>query len=415
MAKKNTQSLKQCVQNLVRRKPEHKAQLQSPDDLSSNEDISGDVALIDQSGMLDRADYWRRHPDVAAAGIDPIVHYVRHGAAEGRDPNDFFDTHYYLTQYRDVAASGMNPLCHFLRFGHRELRNPSAAFDSAAYWLTYIDDVGVDGNPLAHYLAEGRKAGVIVHKAGKVPAADKQAVVTVGRERLDDPVGYSPAVYERLASALAWLGATEPAERALRCIVAGDWYNGKVHARLARSLAGSGRWWEAVESWNAATSLDDSRADWFFELGEAQEKMNRPAAAADAYQQAIDQKPGNPQRHYRLGYMRECAGQRMLADAAYAEAMRLDKRKDVKNFGIGIFHQDRGYWPEAAEAYERARENSPLFADLNFKLGMAYDRCYRWRDAESAYRDAIALKSDSDPYQHYRLGFVLERQHELVQ
>jgi len=58
------------------------------------------------SGMFDAAWYLERHPDVSAAGIDPIKHYLRTGAAEGRDPNPDFDTRWYLAQNPDVAAAG---------------------------------------------------------------------------------------------------------------------------------------------------------------------------------------------------------------------------------------------------------------------------------------------------------------------
>ena len=40
--------------------------------------------LIAASGYFDVDWYLRRYPDVAASGFDPIVHYLRHGAAEGR-------------------------------------------------------------------------------------------------------------------------------------------------------------------------------------------------------------------------------------------------------------------------------------------------------------------------------------------
>jgi hypothetical protein len=46
------------------------------------------------------------------------------GALEGRDPSAEFDTSYYLEANPVVARSGINPLVHFLRFGAAEGRLP---------------------------------------------------------------------------------------------------------------------------------------------------------------------------------------------------------------------------------------------------------------------------------------------------
>ena len=43
------------------------------------------------SGFFDPGWYLSRYPDVAASGTEPLHHFVHYGAAEGRDPNRFFD------------------------------------------------------------------------------------------------------------------------------------------------------------------------------------------------------------------------------------------------------------------------------------------------------------------------------------
>ena len=47
------------------------------------------------------------------------------GWHEGRDPSVDFDTTAYLAAYPDVAAANINPLVHFLQFGQHEGRSPS--------------------------------------------------------------------------------------------------------------------------------------------------------------------------------------------------------------------------------------------------------------------------------------------------
>jgi hypothetical protein len=118
-----------------------------------------DQLLIGPSGLFDAKWYLARNPDVADARIDPLVHYLRHGPAEGRDPNPLFDSKWYLTQNPDVAAAEINPLVHYLRNGAREGRDPSAVFDTDWY-LDQNPDVAAAGvNPLAHYLECGQFEG----------------------------------------------------------------------------------------------------------------------------------------------------------------------------------------------------------------------------------------------------------------
>ncbi|WP_066822343.1 hypothetical protein [Sphingomonas mali] len=42
------------------------------------------LAKVEASGMFDAAAYLSKHPDVAQSGMDPLVHYTRHGIFEGR-------------------------------------------------------------------------------------------------------------------------------------------------------------------------------------------------------------------------------------------------------------------------------------------------------------------------------------------
>ena len=82
---------------------------------------------IRRSGLFDTGWYLERYPDVAESGIDPVVHYVRFGAKEGRDPAPWFSTSAYLQANPDVAASGVNPFYHYIRHGVAEGRGSHEA------------------------------------------------------------------------------------------------------------------------------------------------------------------------------------------------------------------------------------------------------------------------------------------------
>ncbi len=89
-----------------------------------------DLATLRDSPLFDRDWYLDTYADVRTAGLDPAVHYLEHGAAEGRDPGPVFSTRGYLALNPDVAAAGMNSLLHYEQDGRREGRH-WAAFGAA--------------------------------------------------------------------------------------------------------------------------------------------------------------------------------------------------------------------------------------------------------------------------------------------
>jgi GT2 family glycosyltransferase len=84
--------------------------------------------------------------------VDPLQHFVTHGAREGRNPNPHFWSTWYLKEYPDVAATGMNPLLHFVRSGWKEGRNPNPNFSTADYLKKHEEARLEHINPLLHFL-----------------------------------------------------------------------------------------------------------------------------------------------------------------------------------------------------------------------------------------------------------------------
>jgi len=80
------------------------------------------AAEITASGLFDPEWYLNEYPEVADAGWNPAVHYVRLGPVQGRQPGPNFDAVWYLTRYKDVATAGAHPLLHYLRHGKPEGR-----------------------------------------------------------------------------------------------------------------------------------------------------------------------------------------------------------------------------------------------------------------------------------------------------
>ncbi len=127
------------------------------------------ASLVRASGLFDAAWYLETYPDVAARKVDPVLHYVRHGAREGRDPNRIFSSSWYLANNPDVAKAGLNPLAHFILRGAQEGRNPGPLFDTKWYLEANPDVAAAGVDPLLHFLrhgaAEGRRPNSAVESA----------------------------------------------------------------------------------------------------------------------------------------------------------------------------------------------------------------------------------------------------------
>lgn len=62
-----------------------------------------------------------------------------------------FDSEFYLKSYPDVAAAGVDPLAHYIEFGWREMRAPFSNFDVKGYVETHMNgDQSIC--PLVHYV-----------------------------------------------------------------------------------------------------------------------------------------------------------------------------------------------------------------------------------------------------------------------
>ncbi|CAM4232704.1 hypothetical protein [Bordetella muralis] len=74
-----------------------------------------DLALLKQSPLFDKDWYLEKYPDVRESGIDPVWHYLKFGAKEGRNPGPKFNTSEYLRRNSGLAESGENPLIHYIK------------------------------------------------------------------------------------------------------------------------------------------------------------------------------------------------------------------------------------------------------------------------------------------------------------
>ncbi|WP_321936405.1 glycosyltransferase [Paraburkholderia sp. J8-2] len=108
--------------------PEYK--LETP--ASDPELISGKTTVTENPTFRDLFDakwYLQTNKDVAAAGIDPLEHYIAFGEAEGRDPNPAFSARLYREAYMQGEPATASPLRYYVEYGHSlgHDANPSSA------------------------------------------------------------------------------------------------------------------------------------------------------------------------------------------------------------------------------------------------------------------------------------------------
>ena len=101
--------------------------------------------VIRRSGLFDNKYYLQTYPDVRKADIDPLMHFIKNGWKEGRNPSSFFDTKYYLGTNPDVNKTGINPLFHYLKHGREEGRKTQFNNEDKAYFEHAVEinqDIG---------------------------------------------------------------------------------------------------------------------------------------------------------------------------------------------------------------------------------------------------------------------------------
>ena len=105
------------------------------------------------SFYFDTAFYLDANPDVAEAGIDPLLHFIETGILEERAPHPLVDIKYILSQ--DSGLLGSPPQIELLvDLLEYDLAIPSPYFDPATYRAS-LGDTAPANALLRHFLTEG--------------------------------------------------------------------------------------------------------------------------------------------------------------------------------------------------------------------------------------------------------------------
>jgi tetratricopeptide (TPR) repeat protein len=240
------------------------------------------------AGFFDPDWYEERHPDVVAANLDPLQHFIHHGLAERRDPNRFFDSAWYTEHNPDVRVSGTHPLLHYLQSGAAELRNPNPHFDAAWYAGQHPDSAA---NPLLYHITTGLALGYPTEKPSD--ALHEQG------QRAQEDGGIAAQIQ---------LPAVDPV----------------TLSESARTAEQSGDWLEAEQLWNSLRSRFPAALDGYIGQAHALRKQGRQDEARAVLQQAVEQFPSETDPLHELARLAEARGDWASSERFWREYIVLD-------------------------------------------------------------------------------------------
>ncbi|WP_150295297.1 glycosyltransferase [Sphingobium estronivorans] len=81
-----------------------------------------EITVVEQSPLFDAQWYREQYPEAGESDRDAAWHYLTHGAKHLLNPGPRFSTRFYLHKYPDIAKAGINPLVHYEKFGRVEGR-----------------------------------------------------------------------------------------------------------------------------------------------------------------------------------------------------------------------------------------------------------------------------------------------------
>ena len=122
-----------------------------------------------------------------------------------------------------------------------------------------------------------------------------------------------------------------------------------------------------------------SAQDWLDRALDAEE--SDPAAALEAYDQAIAADPKLVDAHVNRGWLLHEAGRLADAERAYRDALAACGEEPLVLYNLGVLLADMDRKVEAIEAYEAALGVSPGFADCHYNLALLCEELGRARQA----------------------------------
>jgi tetratricopeptide (TPR) repeat protein len=179
-----------------------------------------------------------------------------------------------------------------------------------------------------------------------------------------------------------------------------------AHNNLGRTLAGLGKFSEAVHHYHEANRIDPFYMPAFYNLGVARMKQGRLEEAMTAFSEALKIRPGDGDVHFGRGEVYALDGKWGEAIREYRAALK-KKPADAalhNNLGVGLIHQDN--LDEAIAEFREAIRLDPEHAGAHCNMGMLLMARGQIDGAIRHFREAITIEPNF-ANAHYQLALSL--------
>ena len=171
---------------------------------------------------------------------------------------------------------------------------------------------------------------------------------------------------------------------------------GDLHSRQGDFAA-------AADAYQHAVDLQSESAALYQRLGDAHRRLDHPIGAINAFRRAIELNAHDAASHFGLGDVYLTQDLIAEAIAELTTAIALDDSRELYHYTLGLaYYADRQY-ARAAQAFRDALRLAPNEPMNPYALGNCYYALADYAKAAGAYQMAVNLNPD-EPLYYYVLG-----------
>lgn len=171
---------------------------------------------------------------------------------------------------------------------------------------------------------------------------------------------------------------------------------GIVYEKLG-AIDDSLKWHKEVLQRDATHSgAREALAGYYIKRGVELRRNNKPAEAAQMFQQALQYNADSASAHFELGQELAKTGHKEQAIQSYKQAIQLDPDMSAAYTQLGTVYTDMGNYPEAMRAYEHVVRLNPDDPAAHYGLGVAY--------SETGERDKAIATLEKSWKNYLKLG-----------
>jgi protein O-GlcNAc transferase len=185
-----------------------------------------------------------------------------------------------------------------------------------------------------------------------------------------------------------------------------------LYYNLGNSLKNQGKLEEGVSCYKKAIAIQPDYAEAYYNLGNTLQNQGNLSEAVSSYQKVIAIKPDLAIAYHKLGNVLKSQGKLTEAESSYKKAIAIQPDLAQAYSNLGNTLKDQGKFEEAVSSYKKAIAIQPDLVEAYSNLGDALKGQGKLEEGVSCYKKAISIKPDlAEVYSN--LGNALEDQGKL--